>query len=90
MVPQKRCYNGDLLIFGVFDLEVLIEVHDDEDEAVSKLKSHVDNKFEAMEKMIENKFTTMDRMIENKFTSMDQRLATIEAGNYEIFSCIKK
>jgi len=76
LVPHARCHNGDLLVDGNFHLEVFIDLdgenvlpHHDVEEAISKMKSHVDQKFGAMKKMIEN-----------KFTKMDQRLATIEAG----------
>ena len=77
MAPHDRCNNEDLLSDGRFQLEVFIDVvdeevlpnHDIEDEAVSKMKSHVNERFEAMKKMMEN-----------KFTKIDQRLAKIEAG----------
>ena len=64
MVPHNRCTNGDLLSDGNFQLEVYIELdceevlphHDVEDEVISKMKSHVDEKFETME----SKFATME------------------------------
>ena len=56
---------------GTVEDEEVLPSHNVEVEAVSKM-------------FIVNKFEAMEKMIENKFTSIDQRLATIEAGNYEI------
>ena len=82
LVPHRRCTNLDLLSDGQFHLEVYIELEDEEvlphyddveDEVVSKMKSHVDKKFESME----SKFAAM----EVKFGKVEERIAAIEAGN---------
>ena len=82
-VPQRRCHNGDLLDDGSFQLEAFIKVNDEEvlphdvieDEVVSKMKSHVDEKFGAMEK-------AMEKMMEKKLVKIEQRLIAIEMGKY--------
>ena len=87
LVPHHRCNNGDLLVDGgCFQLEVFIDVDDEqvlpdhnvEDEAISKMKS--------LDQKLDQKFEAMKKMIENKFTAMDQRLATIEAGKFNMFN----
>ena len=52
MVPHNRCNDGDLLRDGVFEIDVFIDL-DVEDLENSKMKSHVDKKFEASERKIE-------------------------------------
>ena len=78
LVPHHRCTNGDLLYEGKFELKAYVEVrdeeilphHDSEDEEISKMKSHVDEKFESVDK----KFESMER----KFSTMEAKLEVID------------
>ena len=79
LVPHHRCTNGDLLFEGEFELKAYVEVqdeeilphHDGEDEEIfSKMKSHVDEKFESVDK----KFESMER----KFSTMEAKLEVID------------
>ena len=75
-VPHERCYDGDLLKDGAFKLDVFVKIgaeqvlphHEVEDEVISKMKS-IDQKIGGMEE---------------KFNKIDQRLATLEAGKYNL------
>ena len=75
-VPHERCNDGDLLKDGAFKLDVFVELgaeqvlphHEVEDEVISKMKS-IDQKIGGMEE---------------KFNKIDQRLATLEAGKYNL------
>ena len=75
-VSHERCYEGDLLKDGAFKLDVFVKIgaeqvlphHEVEDEVISKMKS-IDQKIGVMEE---------------KFNKIDQRLATLEAGKYNL------
>ena len=75
-VPHERCYDGNLLKDGAFKLDVFVKIgaeqvlphHEVEDEVISKMKS-IDQKIGGMEE---------------KFNKIDQRLATLEAGKYNL------
>ena len=87
MVPHLRCTDGDLLRDGVFEIDVFIDL-DVEDLGNSKMKSHVDKKFEAAEKKfeavgkkveaVEKKLQAMEKKMDNKMTAMEKKVEAVE------------
>ena len=68
-VPHERCYDGDLLKDGAFKLDVFVEL------CAEQVLPHHEVEDEVISKM---------KSMEEKLSKIDQRLATLEAGKYNL------
>ena len=68
-VPHERCYDIDLLKDGAFKLDVFVEL------CAEQVLPHHEVEDEVISKM---------KSMEEKLSKIDQRLATLEAGKYNL------